>query len=281
MSKSSIPYGDETLPVVTGCSGVDDNGKVLACRGRCWAMNLAHRFNPIGTPAGDFTPTFHPEVLERIFHWRRPRRVLVSFTGDLFDRMITDAQIASVFGVMAAAPQHTFILLTKQAARMERWFQSERAQHVYDWRMEHPVACRREWLSSDPAPWPLTNMILGVSVSNQPDVDVRVNHLMRCPAATRWVSWEPAISAVDFTRIRNAGEVFAPFNALRRWTDGKTSTGIDWVVCAAETGERARPLDLDAVRRVRDDCAAAGVKFMLKNQTGFVALDGRTHEEMP
>jgi protein gp37 len=52
-----------------------------------------------------------------------PRRIFVNSMSDLFHESLTNEQIAAVFGVMAACPQHTFQVLTKRARRMREWFE--------------------------------------------------------------------------------------------------------------------------------------------------------------
>lgn len=59
------------------------------------------------------------------------------------------------------------------------------------------------------------------------------------------------------------------------------SRQIDWVIAGAESGPAARPCDLDWLRSLRDQCAAANVPFFLKQMTlngrlvKMPALDGR------
>ena len=43
---------------------------------------------------------------------------------------------------------------------------------------------------------------------------------------------------------------------------------LDWVICGAETGPGARPMDPIAARKVKDDCELAGVPFFMKKMTG-------------
>ena len=61
--------------------------------------------------------------------------------------------------------------------------------------------------------------------------------------------------------------------------------GIHAVIAGGETGPGARPANPDWFRRVRDDCAEAGVPFFLKDLGGVKrsghVLDGRTHRELP
>lgn len=39
---------------------------------------------------------------------------------------------------------------------------------------------------------------------------------------------------------------------------------LDWVICGGESGPKARPMNHDWVRSLRDQCKAANVPFMLK-----------------
>ena len=63
--------------------------------------------------------------------------------------------------------------------------------------------------------------------------------------------------------------------------------GIHWVIVGGESGPRARPMDPDWVRPIRDTCLTAGVPFFFKQwggtrkaKTGRI-LDNRTWEETP
>src|SRR5512143_2231910 len=105
---TAIPYLDENWPIVTGCV------PEFPCWKRCWARGMAHRFGR------DFTPTFHPDKLVQPMRWRKPRRVGVAFTGDLFADGITDYDIATVFGAMGGVSRHQYFIITKRAERMFR-----------------------------------------------------------------------------------------------------------------------------------------------------------------
>ena len=56
---------------------------------------------------------------------------------------------------------------------------------------------------------------------------------------------------------------------------------IDWVIVGGESGPRARPMDAEWVREVRDQCAKSGVAFFFKQwgglrpKSGGRELDGR------
>ena len=111
----------------------------------------------------------------------------------------------------------------------------------------------------------LPNIWWGTSVENIRHGLPRVEHLRRTPAAVRFLSIEPLL------------EDLGPIDL----------TGIRWVIVGGESGTRARPMDAAWVRRVRDQCVEAGVKFFFKQWGGRNKkaagreLDGRTWGEMP
>jgi protein gp37 len=126
--------------------------------------------------------------------------------------------------------------------------------------------------------WP-TNVWLGVSVES-PVYYSRVRHLQRVDAAVRFLSCEPLLD--DLPDI--------PLD------------GIGWVIAGGESGARARPMQPEWARSVRDQCRLAGVPFFFKQwgawgvrsteherdelvRVGKKAagrmLDGRTWDEMP
>ena len=60
--------------------------------------------------------------------------------------------------------------------------------------------------------------------------------------------------------------------------------GIDWVIAGAESGPKARPMDLGWVRLLRDQCVDAKIPFFYKQGPGKVStpvLDGRRWVQTP
>ena len=212
---------------------------------------------------------------------KKPAIIGVQFMGDLFHKDITNEQIAAVFGVMAATPQHRYYLFTKRPREMYNWF-------VWADINEPDVVCGRESISRlqetgfdvgcgaafEPDVWPLPNVTPGASVEDQKTADERVLWLLKTPAARRMVSYEPALGALDL----NENEYLIDKRRFK-YTMGNY---LDWVICGAETGPGARPMNLDWARSVRAQCKAAGVPFFFKRDSqGSRELDGRRHEEMP
>jgi hypothetical protein len=62
---------------------------------------------------------------------------------------------------------------------------------------------------------------------------------------------------------------------------------IGWVILGGESGPKARPMQADWVRSVRDQSQAVGVPFFFKQWGGTRKhgsgreLDGRTHDQVP
>lgn len=80
---------------------------------------------------------------------------------------------------------------------------------------------------------------------------------MKIPAARRFVSVEPMLGPVDLEAVRFT---FSPgfFGDVLRWyhlphgSKSEDYPALDWVICGAETGPRARPMDLQWARDLRD-----------------------------
>lgn len=104
----------------------------------------------------------------------------------------------------------------------------------------------------------------GVSVENA-QARNRVTHLRQAPAGTRFLSVEPLIGPIGQLDL----------------------SGIDWVIVGGESGPRARPLEIEWVRDVRDQCLEQGTAFFFKQWGGFRPksggreLDGREWSGFP
>lgn len=207
-----------------------------------------------GTLPQTFTPTFHADRLEQPLHWRKPRRVGVSFMGDLFHEAFVHAHRDRVLEVAAKCPQHTFMLLTKRVDEMSDYFDQD---GHYAW---HRINSGR----------PLPNVWLGTTICNQAEADHNIPILRDTPAAVRWVSIEPMLGAVDLSPWLYEEEFDPEYGPL-----GPTGPGpwIDWVVLGGETGPGARRMHARWAVDVWKQCRAAGVPFYWK-QAGSAWLPG-------
>ena len=289
--RTAIEWTDATWNPVTGCS--------LASPGctNCYAMKLAggrlrHVPSRAGlTQASKAGPVwtgevrFNEDALAQPLRWRRPRRVFVCAHGDLFHENVPDEWIDRVFAVMALAPQHTFQVLTKRAARMRGYFAGHPAVRIWRQTRDFNLPGRGEILTMDGRAkfLPLPNVWLGVSVEDQARADERVPDLLATPAAVRFLSCEPLLGAVNLNAVKMidyvtdaGGSVQGWESALNgkrfdEWSDGDSEgwPKLDWVIVGGESGPGARPMHPDWARSLRDQCQSAGVPFFFKQNGEF------------
>lgn len=285
MADTKIEWATKVWNVTRGCARISP-GCGTGREGGCYAERQAHRFSGPGgayeglTVLGKHGPRwtgecrFIPDKLAEPLSWRKPERIFVNSMSDLFHADITDEQIAAVFGVMAASPQHTYLILTKRAERLPEWFawatkRGEQGARLFpdddlDWRIRQMlhVEARRMGvdLNADArqnhgGPWPLPNVHIGVSCEDQQRANERIPHLLRTPAAVRFVSAEPLLGPIDLAKLRD-DEIGAKWNALE--------CGLNWVIVGSESGPGARPMAIEWARKIVDDCRAAGVAVFTK-----------------
>lgn len=122
---------------------------------------------------------------------------------------------------------------------------------------------RRMARMSDKLDWP-DNLWIGVSVETAQFFN-RIDDLRLVPAAVRFLSCEPLLGALPKLDL----------------------TGIGWVITGGESGPNARPIDVEWVREIRDQCVRADVPFFHKQWGGRTPkrngreLDGVTWDQMP
>lgn len=215
--------------------------------------------------------------LSEPLRWKKPRRVFVNSMSDLFHEALPDETIDRVFAVMALCPQHTFQVLTKRPERMLKYFTEEHSPYFYpchrvETRAGDIATARGMDMTAFPIEWPLPNVWLGVSVEDQATADARIPLLLQTPAAIRFVSYEPALGPVDFSRF------FGPQKMYLGLTRGSNSIewGLDrngWVIVGGESGPGARLFDMCWASAVIEQCKAAGVACFVK-QIGARPFDG-------
>lgn len=205
MSKTKIEWAEKVWNPIRGCSRVSEG-----CR-NCYAERQAVRFSGEGLPYHGYAEKTSSgprwtgkvklirEMLDKPLRWRKPARIFVNSMSDLFYESLSFGEIAAVFGVMAACPQHTFQVLTKRAQRMREWFRWVDEPESGKVQAAALVALRGDVRlhQSDGHRWPLPNVWLGVSAEDQSTADERIPHLLQCPAAVRWVSAEPLLGSID------------------------------------------------------------------------------------
>jgi protein gp37 len=117
-------------------------------------------------------------------------------------------------------------------------------------------------LIEHPPEWPLPNVWLGYSASNQHDLEAGIEDLLATPAAVRFLSLEPLVGPV---KLSIQGGARAPHSG-----DWK-APNIDWVIVGAESGPGHRGCDHNWIANLTGQCEAAGVPCFVKQEW----LDGK------
>jgi protein gp37 len=279
MNPTTIPWCDLTWSPMSGCQ--------KGCE-YCYARGIARRFGssdagvldgkarlalPDGRPyIYGFTPTLYPHRLDEPPRRKKSAIIFVCSMGDLFDSAVPDEFRDRVFATIHDARQHTFVTLTKRAGAMRDYFRGARWRDVLNATGD----------SAQPSEWPLPNLWLGVSVTNQADADERIPILLDTPAARRMVSVEPMLGPVDLERYE-MGE------------DADLRDGLDFVAIGAKTPGPAlheqtaftanlsheMPAGRSFLRALLAQCEAAGVPACYKHGAQTPVVDGRVYDARP
>ena len=301
-SGSGIEWTEATWNPVTGCTRVSagcDHCYAVTMTHRLEAMERARRprngtengrkakpgekyvgltvVNPRGDRHFNGNVKTHEAALEIPLRWRKGRRIFVNSMADLFHEKVPFDFIDRVFAVMALCPQHTFQVLTKRPERMAEYMGvhvgicgvrrfdrfKESGRHGAVMGSAHFQIPGGEEADFD---WPLPNVWLGTSVENQAAADERIPHLLKCPAAVRFLSVEPILGPVDLSAFFGGPYVGLPGDVVH----ASYNFGIGWVICGGESGANARPFDVAWARSLREQCKAAGVPFFMKQMGTMV-----------
>lgn len=296
---SKIEWTGQTWNPIVGCSVVSPG-----CT-NCYAMKQAARINrmnpelevyssgltqdtkagPVWTGKVAWSETAFLEPLRR----RRPTTYFVNSMSDLFHENVPEEWIDRVFAVMALCRQHTFQILTKRAKRMREYCSDPRTiRRVYEEVCDVTMTldCKVLLIAPGTTPsfapetvarnelvyldrWPLPNVWLGVSAEDQKRADERVPELLATPAAVRFVSAEPLLGEIDFTKIRFVANgdkwVCNSLDFSDALVGGKPGFGpLDWIIVGGESGPNARPMNIAWALAIRDQCRDAGVRCFVK-----------------
>lgn len=165
-----------------------------------------------------------------------------------------------------------------------------------------------------PGSWP-SNAWAGTTVGLRPSLS-RIDELRKVPASVRFLSMEPLLDdSMSLDRWIKAvsvcahcgGEVDGMPNVcpacsrdglvtawgedqLQHLRDGsrysdpglanEDGPDISWVIGGGESGSKARPFSVEGARRLRDECAQAGIPFFWK-QMGAVVNAGGERDSVP
>ena len=112
-------------------------------------------------------------------------------------------------------------------------------------------------------PW-TQNIWMGVTVESA-GYKYRIDDLRHSDAYIKFLSMEPLLGPVRDLDLAN----------------------IDWVIVGGESGPKARPIEIEWIREIRDRCETSNVPFFFKQWGGIRkkkkgrTLDGKIWDELP
>lgn len=252
---SKIEWTEKVWNPTTGCNKVSPGCK------NCYAEGMHKRLTGMGQDKysrpfldGAFP---HEKSLYVPMNWKKPKMVFVNSMSDLFHESVPDEYIAKVFAIMALCKQHTFQVLTKRPERMMQFMNKSADQFTIMlmnaiYKTDLPIGDEIDqytlavqlctYVATN---FPLPNVWLGTSCENQVVAQDRIPLLIQTRSAVHWISAEPLLGPIDFTKIPAAA-------------------GLNWIVVGGESGRKKRPFEIDWARSIRDYCYDMEIAFFMK-----------------
>ncbi len=212
--------------------------------------------------------------LDQPLGWKKPNRVFVADMSDLFHPGVPFSFIAGVYGVMAACPNQTFIVLTKRPDRMLEWYRWAEVKfnryggvecdvadglmfHAADYHRLHRLNAKLDKAPIGEGRWPLPNVWTGTTCENQEWATRRVLIMRRVPSVLRFLSLEPLLDEVDPSNIETATATeHRVYNALEK--------DFGWLIPGGESGHGARQCNRKWLERIVYKGRKHGVPVFVK-----------------
>lgn len=258
---SAIGWTDHTFNPWTGCT------KISPACANCYAEAWAKRTGIVKWGDSAERRRTSASNWKQPLKWNREallagirRRVFCASLADVFeDRPELAPWRKDLIGLIQATPNLEWLLLTKRPEHAARLL-----GEVWPRGFSDQLRKRIE---------------IGTTVESQSEVR-RIDYLvnLRPYAHVLFLSVEPMLGELD---------LFPWLHAIDDTRGFDYNMGIDWVICGGESGANHRPLNLDHVRELRDQCVDAGVPFFFKQhggrtpEAGGCELDGREWKQFP
>jgi protein gp37 len=247
---SAIEWCDHTFNPWIGCQRVSPGCMHCYAETRDQRFHAGEHWGPKGTRQVTATANWRkPVAWNRVAEAAGRRdRVFCASLADVFEDRedVRDARLY-LLDLIRQTPNLDWLLLTKRPEKVMPLL----AQAFGDACMADNLPLI-DWLEEWISALPPQNVWIGTSVEDQQRAEERIPHLLRIPAAVRFLSCEPLLGPVDFGRLR----AWDPFEMYL--------TGVHWVIVGGESGSGARPMHPDWARQLRDQCQVAGVPFLFK-----------------
>lgn len=279
--QTGIAWTDSTFNPWIGCT------KVGPGCDNCYAaqQDKFRGWTPMGWGAGNPRKRTRPALWQEVLRWNRQpyfecascgwrgtakewdrvgccgqdnltftrRRVFCASLSDVFDNEVPEQWRSDLWALIGECTALDWLLVTKRIGNAMRMLPGDFARG---------------------APWP--HVWLGATVVTQEEADRDIPKLLATPAAVRFLSMEPLLGTVDLR------------SALRhRWTDPATNAvdparrSLSWVIAGGESGNEARPCDLNWISAIVQQCEAAGVPVFVKQLGDHAVVDDVQHRYGP
>lgn len=246
---TGIAWTRSTFNPWWGCSAVSPG--CLHCYAEAWAKRTGRDFNKRTRTSVQYWK--HPLLWNKMAayeikvgrcpDWHKPGfwPVFPSLC-DPFDNEVPAEWHADFWRLIRATPNLTWLLLTKRIGNVKKMHPGG----------EYP------------------NVWIGASIVNQEEADRDIPKLLATLAAKRFVSYEPALGPVDFTRLRPPGFTWVDCLSGRAHAGPSTWQGeprIDQIIVGGESdqgGKKARLFNIEWALRTIWRCKEAGVAVFVK-----------------
>jgi|SRR5579872_483630 len=286
MGNTSIEWTEFTWNFLRGCSLATmpgPNGKPVlreGCR-HCYARDTGGRFCGPGLPyeglviiqgaSAHWTGKvdFSEDHLLDPLRKKKPTMIFVNSMSDLFHPNAKREWVDLGFSVMLLCPQHTFQSLTKRPDIQRDYINSVETPKRIAEAMRQLVRGNKVSASVFNNGLNIARMLdeggqlhsygigehihLGCSIEDQPSADWTLPYMRETNWGMKWLSDEPMLAEHTID--------------LR---------GISWVVVGGESGPKARPMNVEAMRSIVDQCQVAKVSVFVKQMGAHVVTSGIT-----
>lgn len=199
-----------------------------------------------------------------LFH---QRRVFSLSLGDWLDGEVPISWLARMLDVIRRCPDLKFLLLSKRATE-KHWRERIQGAHNHLARGFSHFATTCAWLSDWLDGEPPSNIWLGASIEDQETADARIPELLKIPARVRFLSCEPMLAPIEFLPQTHFGQIVTAGLPL-------PAGQINWVIFGGESGQGARPCDIQWIIDGVRHCRAAGVKVFTKQGGSNFVVNGQ------
>jgi protein gp37 len=254
---TKIEWCDHTFSPWVGCT------KVSPACDHCYAEGWAKRSGMVEWGPGKSRRRTSAANWKDPLKWNRQAaetgvrpRVFCASLADVFDNEVPDQWRRDLWALIRSTPNLDWLIVTKRIGNATRMLPAD-------------------WGEGWPHVWLL------ITVCNQPEADRDIPKLLRTPAQVRGLSLEPLLGSADivpyiggrtflcscgFKQTESEMLFLGGNNYFCRNCDERCEIhpALDWIIVGGESGPNARPMHPEWARSLRDQCRAAGVKFMFK-----------------